>query len=341
MTLWRLRSDLLALSSTLLHLAIVVIGRNEGERLRRCIDSLIESTDRIVYVDSGSTDGSVQMATSRGIHVEGLDMSRPFSAARARNQGFGAVQRLCADAKYVQFVDGDCEVLPGWLGHGMGLLESRPDVVAVFGKLIERHPERSVYNHYAQMTWNPPAEGEVDMFGGNVMARVAAVSAVGGFREGIIDGEDQDLAIRLRSQGGKVWFADAPMALHDLDVHEFSRWWTRCTRDGYGNGQMAALHADSPDRPRRRDWIRTWFWGAVLPVLSLASTIKLGWAGLLPLLLYGVIFLRIYLRRKEACGRDLAYAALTIVGYFGSAVGQAKYVVDRLLGRAGGIIEYK
>jgi glycosyltransferase involved in cell wall biosynthesis len=326
---------------TLPQLAIVVIGRNEGERLRRCLDSIAGSTDRIVYVDSGSTDGSVPMAESRGVHVEALDMSRRFSAARARNQGFGAVLRLFADATVVQFVDGDCEVLPDWLNTGVALLESRPDVVAVFGKLIERHPEKSIYNHYAQMTWNPSAEGEVDVFGGNVMARVAAVSAVSGFREGIIDGEDQDLAIRLRGQGGKVWYQDTPMALHDLDVHAFSRWWTRCKRDGYGNGQMVALHSGSPGRPRRRDWTRTWFWGVVLPLLSLASTLAAGWPGLLPLLLYVAIFLRIYLRSKEYGGRDLVYATRTIAGYFGSAVGQMKYVLDRLLGRRDAIIEYK
>jgi glycosyltransferase involved in cell wall biosynthesis len=322
-------------------IAVVVIGRNEGERLRRCLDSLVEAKARIVYVDSGSTDRSVELATSRGVHVEHLDMTRPFSAARARNQGFSAVQRVFADAKYVQFVDGDCEVVAGWLNQGTALLERRPDVVATFGKLIERHPERSIYNHYAQMTWNPPAEGEVGMFGGNVMARVAAVSAIGGFREGIMDGEDQDLAIRLRSVGGKVWYTDTSMAIHDLDVHQFSRWWTRCMRDGYGNGQMAALHADSPGQPRRRDWIRSWFWGVALPVLSLASTIVAGPAGLLPLLLYALVFLRIYLRRKEDCGRDLGYATLTIVGYFGSAVGQLKYLFDRLRGRSGAIIEYK
>ncbi len=162
--------------------------------------------------------------------------------------------------------------------------------------------------------WNPRAEGEADVSSRNVMARVAAVSAVGGFREGIIDGEDQDLAIRPRAQDGKVWYRDTPVARHDLDVCAFSHWWMRCQRDGYGNGQMAEPHADTPGRPRRREWMRAWFWGLVLPLLSLTSMLAAGWAGLLPLLLYVATFLRIHLRPYEDGGRAPVSATLTVVG---------------------------
>ena len=37
----------------------VVIGRNEGVRLRRCLLSLRAGVDYVVYVDSGSTDNSL------------------------------------------------------------------------------------------------------------------------------------------------------------------------------------------------------------------------------------------------------------------------------------------
>jgi len=66
---------------------IVVIGRNEGERLRACFDALPGDASCVVYVDSGSTDGSVELARARGIHVVELDMSVPFTAARSRNEG--------------------------------------------------------------------------------------------------------------------------------------------------------------------------------------------------------------------------------------------------------------
>ncbi len=65
---------------------IVVIGRNEGERLVACLRSLVTGQYPIVYVDSGSSDGSPQQAASLGIEVTALDMSIPFTAARAQLQ---------------------------------------------------------------------------------------------------------------------------------------------------------------------------------------------------------------------------------------------------------------
>src|SRR5687767_7508555 len=106
---------------------VAVIGRNEGERLRVCIDSVV-GAGRVVYVDSGSTDDSVAMARSKGVAVVNLDLSVPFTAARARNSGFKRLREIAPDAIYVQFVDGDCELDPSWLGEGLKFLDEHPDV---------------------------------------------------------------------------------------------------------------------------------------------------------------------------------------------------------------------
>ena len=96
-------------------IAAVAIGRNEGERLRRCLTSLVQQAERVVYVDSGSDDDSVQMARAMGVQVVQLDNAVPFTAARARNAGFEALKPDLPD--YVHFVDGDCGVTPGWLAQ--------------------------------------------------------------------------------------------------------------------------------------------------------------------------------------------------------------------------------
>ena len=82
-------------------IGVVVIGRNEGERLKRCLASLLGKADKVIYVDSGSTDGSVQLAQGLGIEVVALDMTRPFTAARARNEGFQCLQRQLPQVTYV------------------------------------------------------------------------------------------------------------------------------------------------------------------------------------------------------------------------------------------------
>ena len=96
-------------------LGIVTIGRNEGDRLRRCLCSVVGHDLPVVYVDSNSTDGSVELARSLGAEVVKLDQSRSFTAAWRRNAGFERLRQIAPGIEYVQVVDGDCEVVSGWL----------------------------------------------------------------------------------------------------------------------------------------------------------------------------------------------------------------------------------
>ena len=124
------------------NVGVVVIGRNEGERLKRCLESLGGVVGQVVYVDSGSTDGSVEMARAMGVEVLGLDMGTAFTAARARNEGFGRLREMVAGVAYVQFMDGDCELAGGWLHESATFLGEHDGVAAVCGRLREKHPER-------------------------------------------------------------------------------------------------------------------------------------------------------------------------------------------------------
>src|SRR5262245_37385433 len=129
--------------------AVVVIGRNEGERLQRCLQSLC-SNALVVYVDSGSTDGSVEWARAQGAEVIELDVTTPFTAARARNAGWHRLRSRAPECPYVQFVDGDCEITGGWLNQAVAFLDTHDRVGVVAGRLRERHPERSIYNRLCE-----------------------------------------------------------------------------------------------------------------------------------------------------------------------------------------------
>ena len=90
-------------------LSIVVIGKDEGERLRRCFDSVRrmrppEGGSELIYVDSRSADNSIEVARTAGAQVVTLDIPRPTAGA-ARNVGWRA-----AKAPFVLFLDGDCTV---------------------------------------------------------------------------------------------------------------------------------------------------------------------------------------------------------------------------------------
>ena len=58
------------------------------------------------------------MARRAGSDVVELDARVPFTAARARNEGFKRVRQLETGLPYIQFVDGDCEVVADWIEQG-------------------------------------------------------------------------------------------------------------------------------------------------------------------------------------------------------------------------------
>ena len=92
----------------------VVMGRNEGERLKRGLLSL-PSIRAVVYVDSGCTCGSPQWAAHGGVEVVQHERRLPFTAARSRDSGFRRLQDSVPNVDYAQFVDGDYEVCTEWV----------------------------------------------------------------------------------------------------------------------------------------------------------------------------------------------------------------------------------
>jgi GT2 family glycosyltransferase len=324
----------------------VAIGRNEGERLIRCLKSLLPQLPEslpIVYVDSGSTDGSLEAARQLGIDVLPLDLSLPFTAARARNAGFAHLQEKHPDIKYVQFIDGDCELAADWIDCARQELEYHPELAVVCGRLREKFPEKCPYNRLCDMEWRTPV-GEVKACGGIAMLRAAAFGQVGGFNPTIIAGEEPEFCLRLRQQGWKIWRIDAEMALHDAEMLYFRQWWQRSARNGHAHAEGAWLHGKPPEWHWVRESLSMWFWGLVLPVLILAlAGIIQGWSFLLlgsyPLLAY-----RIYRRkRKEGLGAEDAslYALFCVLGKFPGIQGQIQFHANRLLGRKSKSIEYK
>ena len=316
----------------------VVIGRNEGERLKRCLKSL--STAVVVYVDSGSTDGSAQWARQHGAELVELDMSRALHG-RARTQcRLPETAEIVPDLRYVQFVDGDCELIDGWTKTAMAFLDQHPDVGAVCGRRRERFPGRSVYNWLCDQEWDGPV-GEVRACGGDVMIRPSALEAVGGYRDDMIAGEEPELCVRLRAAGWRVWRLDADMTLHDAAMTRFAQWWRRAARGGYAFAQGAYLHGAPPERHFVWESKRAWLWGVWLPLGCLAAGLIFppwGWAAWL---IYPLQVLRQTIRNSGPLRQRATLALFQTLARFPEALGQIKFMRNRLFGRRAQLIEYK
>jgi GT2 family glycosyltransferase len=314
-------------------IGVVVIGRNEGNRLKNCLSSLIQEIDTIVYVDSGSTDGSVELAQSLGVHVLELDLSTPFTAARARNAGFDYLLQRNPDIEFVQFVDGDCKLVEGWLTNACTQMQAQPDVVVVFGLLQELFPEVSIYNRLANIEWYVPA-GEAKFCGGIAMMRVTAFRQVSGFKPDLIGGEEPELCVRLRQAGGKILRLDSQMGWHDSRMTSFGQWWKRSIRNGYAYAEGTWLHGSSPQRHWVQESRRIWLWGLFLPLVAIASLIPTrGLSTVLLLTAYLYLFLRVYwITRFKGFGKkdSILYGFFCVIDKYPQLQGQIKFHLSRL-----------
>lgn len=325
---------------TLQKVAIVAIGRNEGERLRSCLDSVFGRVALAVYVDSGSTDGSIELARAKRVEVVALDMRQPFTAARARNAGFQRVVELMPDVRWVQFVDGDCEIVPGWLERADQFLSSNPSVAAVCGRRRERYPERSIYNHLCDLEWDV-APGPIKSCGGDVMIRAAAFEGVNGYRADLIAGEEPELCVRLRAQGWGIHSLAVEMTLHDAAMTRVRQWWLRVVRSGYAYAEGVYLHGAPPERHRVRESARAWIWGLLLPTWTMLLIAVFGPWPLLLLLAYPLQMVRLYIRGRGSKLDRRLRALFQTLGKFPEMFGQLLYMRNRFLGQQGRLIEYK
>ncbi len=317
-------------------LAVIAIGRNEGVRLERCLRSLDPKRLPVIYVDSGSTDGSQELAHGMGAIVHALATDRPFTAARARAEGFAAMLALMSEPDYVMFVDGDCEIEQGWLDRAVAFLDKEPRYAVVCGRRRERHPDTSSYNRLIDREWATPV-GVADACGGDAMFRCRAYVAAGGFDPAMIAGEEPELCARLRGQGWAIMRLDAPMTIHDAAMERFSQWWRRAIRSGMGYAQAWwRTRGSTAGSLYSRELARAIGWAALLPLAALALAVL--WHPLW-LALWPVATLAQFVRLVR---RDGAFAArLAVAGKYAELIGIARFVGRALRGRTGGTVIYK
>jgi cellulose synthase/poly-beta-1,6-N-acetylglucosamine synthase-like glycosyltransferase len=316
----------------------VVIGRNEGERLRRSLESVLKLTHRVVYVDSASTDDSVAVARSLGALVVALDAREPLNAARGRNAGVAALRMRFPECVYVLFMDGDCLLVESFPEKALSFLNAHEKVAIACGRRFEAFPDASFYNRLADEEWNTPV-GEAEACGGDAMVRIDPFERIGGFNASLMASEEPEMTARLRQQGWKIWRIDADMCEHDAAILSLGQWWRRTVRSGYGYLQAWKATRHMPEPVNDAKLKSAVFWVAGLPLAVLALALVLGRPGVLLLIpiLYGLQVLRIAARRGLTA-HALRAGAMLMLAKFAEVAGAMRYFLER---RPRHSIEYK
>lgn len=317
---------------------VVLIGRNEGERLRLSLESVLKQTKRVVYADSASTDGSAELARSLGAFVVELDSSRPLNAARGRNAGFEALEEHFPECRYVLFLDGDCRLVEDFPAKAIEFLNQHEKAAVVCGRRFEAFPGASFYNRMADEEWNTRV-GEAKACGGDSMVRVDALKQIGGFDSDLMASEEPEMAARLRARGWQIWRIAAEMSEHDAAIRHFGQWWRRTLRSGYGYAQAWRRTQSLPEPINGRILASAFFWVVVVPIGVLVLALVLGRPAVLLLipLLYAVQVLRIALRRGLTF-HGLRVSAMLMLAKFAEVAGATRFFLER---RPGHSIGYK
>ncbi len=317
------------------NVGVVVIGRNEGERLSLCLRSVAACLPRVTYSDSGSTDPSVARAKELGVRTVELDASASFTAARGRNAGLATMSEVFPDIEFVQFVDGDTAIAPGWLERAASELGADPKLGVVCGRLFEKNRESNVIRRVFGLEWDGPI-GKIDACGGIAMMRLDAVRRAGGYNAALVAGEEADLCNRIRTLGFAVRRVDCPMGEHDSGIDSIRPWWTRAVRVGHAYAKAVKERGGDGDPRLRRQVLSAALWGGALPVLMLASAVVtwwLPWVGLMVgvvAALYSALMLKIYVRTRRS-GRGIKdarwYAVFCVLAKLPQMQGIVRYAV--------------
>lgn len=152
--------------------SVVIPVKDDGVRLRRCLDALAVQTrpaDEIIVVDNGSSDASAEIARVGGAMVVRCD--RPgIPAASARGYDSAAGDLILR-------LDADCIPAPTWIEAMTTTFAARPDVHILTGgarfidgpRMLRRPLAAAYLASYAVVS--APALGHLPLFGSNLAFR--------------------------------------------------------------------------------------------------------------------------------------------------------------------------
>ncbi len=326
-------------------LSVVIIGRNEGARLSRCLGSVRAATAtlrdvEILYVDSQSTDDSVERARAFGARVLPLPAG-PLAAARGRNAGWRA-----ASAAAVLFLDGDTVLAPDFVGRALPLLQD-DRLAVVCGQRRELHPRASLYQLVLDLDWIGPV-GDTEACGGDALIRRTALEEVLGYDEALIAGEEPELCARLRQRGYRIHRLDTVITWHDLAMTRWRQYWSRAVRTGHAYAEVSARLRHTSTPLWRAEARRNAMHALGLVGVVVGAALLSGVAGtVVPVAaaagLLGALVLRTARRWRRKSGdasTSLIYGLHSHLQQLPIFWGQLTYWSHRLRGRRRPLIEY-
>ncbi len=263
----------------------VIVGikaLNEADNIAASIESALAALaalgpdveKQVILADSGSTDGTVEIASAYPIHI--------LQLARASDGCCGAGAQLAfqqASGDYFYLLDGDMTLDSQMLRHGIAYLEAHPKAAGVGGHVVEQNLDGPEFQVRAQKA--KAFEGQVDRLDCGGFYRMAALRQAGYLADRNLHSfEEFDLGARLTARGWTLARIDHPGVYHFGHRTDGYRLLWRRLRSGYAGG-LGEILRGAIGRPHFPVIIRR------LRPLQMALIVIGWWCALLACLLMG------------------------------------------------------
>lgn len=274
--------------------SVIIIARNEASRIGACIASVLTATERrfpdaqVVVVDSNSQDATATIAATYPVQVFRYRAARTTAAA-GRWIGFRQV-----DARYALFLDGDCELVKGWLEIAVDTMEATPTAGVICGARQDAHVT----------TRGVELQNVGCRLGGVALYRSTALAQAGSFNPHVIAGEEQELAARIHQCGFSALTTTELMSVHHTKPKASAADLWRRFRTGMQSGPGQVLRTSIGDglflhHLRRFD---RYAFTMLFLVVGAAALVTMHWSRVpLELWLFGavVVFFALWWRRRH------------------------------------------
>lgn len=228
--------------------SVIIKTLNEEAGIAATIESALRAVEKVggevVLADSYSTDRTVEVAMNYPVRIVQL--------AHADERCCGVGPQLGyqhSSGEFVYILDGDMQMLEGFLEEALDILSHQPDVAGVGGRVVELNTESLEYVARERRVAAHREAGSVDRLDGGGLYRRSAIEAAGYFSDRNLHSyEEYDLGVRLRSLGWKLWRIPKDAVNHfghdAPPYHLLKRRWR--TRYVCGLGELIRAAAGQP-----------------------------------------------------------------------------------------------
>ena len=256
-------------------LSVVLITKNQAWNIARLIESVLEATSsisskEIILVDSASTDETAEVASRYPISIFRLQPGQPLSPAIGRYVG-----SQHARGEYILFLDGDTQLVQGWLPRALRSLQQSPRSGAVTGRVINLPTSAATQKPAPLPRKNRLGASRAVLWGsygggGAAMYRRSVLGQVGTFNPYLCSDEEPELGLRIRHAGYRILELDYPIVRHYNDAPVAVSNVLRRRRCNFllGIGQGARYSLGSK---LLWPWLKERWWGPVSTLWAAAS----------------------------------------------------------------------